>query len=92
MTSYRQEKRDAASLRADEFARRSAELLAAQDIARLQSPIDGDELMALFGRPPGPWIRPVKDYLLGLVLDGELAEDDVESARSLARAFLEAAN
>ena len=91
VTSYRQEKRDAASLRADEFARRSAELLAAQDIARLQSPIDGDELMALFGRPPGPWIRPVKEYLLGLVLDGELAEDDVESARTLARAFLEGA-
>jgi NAD(P)-dependent dehydrogenase (short-subunit alcohol dehydrogenase family) len=61
---------------------------AAQDVARLQSPLDGDALMQLFGRGPGAWIRPVKDYLLGLVIDGELAEDDRERATELARAFL----
>ncbi len=89
VTSYRQEKRDAASLRADEFERRSHELLAAQDVARLRSPIDGDELMAMFQRPPGAWIRPVKEHLLSLVIDGELAEDDKEAAGEFARAFLE---
>ncbi|NDF40130.1 MAG: RNA nucleotidyltransferase, partial [Proteobacteria bacterium] len=74
--------------RVDDFARRCRELQAAQDVARLQSPLDGDALMQLFGRGPGAWIRPVKDYLLGLVIDGELAEDDRERATELARAFL----
>jgi poly(A) polymerase len=44
--------------------------------------------MALFDRPAGPWIRPVKDYLLGLVLGGELSQDDKEQAAELARQYL----
>ena len=90
VTSYRQERRDAAAVRVERFSRRADAIREAEDIARLQSPIDGDELMALFGRPPGPWIRGVKDYLLGLVVDGDLAADDVETARTLARAFVAA--
>jgi poly(A) polymerase len=88
VTSYRAEKVQAVHDRVDDFARRCRELQAAQDVARLQSPLDGDALMQLFGRGPGAWIRPVKDYLLGLVIDGELAEDDRERATELARAFL----
>ena len=53
-----------------------------------KSPLDGNELMALFGRPPGPWIKPVKDYLLSLVLEGSLGPDDKERAAELAREFL----
>ncbi len=88
VTSYRAEKVQAVHDRVDDFTRRCRELQAAQDVARLQSPLDGDALMHLFGRGPGAWIRPVKDYLLGLVIDGELAEDDRERATELARAFL----
>ena len=88
VTSYRAEKVQAVHDRVDDFARRCRELQAAQDVALLQSPLDGDALMQLFGRGPGAWIRPVKDYLLGLVIDGELAEDDRERATELARAFL----
>ncbi len=29
--------------------------------------------MSMFGGQPGRWIGQVKDYLLGLVLDGQLA-------------------
>ncbi len=90
VTSYRAEKVQAVNDRVDDFARRCRELQAAQDVARLQSPLDGDALMHLFGRGPGQWIRPVKDYLLGLVIDGELAEYDRERATELARAFLAA--
>lgn len=90
VTSYRQERRDAASLRADEFERRAAEVQAAQEVSSLRSPLDGDELMVLTGRPPGPWIRPVKEHLLGLVLDGLIGHDDKAAAREMARAFLEA--
>jgi poly(A) polymerase len=89
VTSYRREKRDAAAGRVDRFEQRCAELQAAQNIPRLRCPIDGDELMVLLGRPPGPWIRQVKDYLLGLVLDGELDEGDVKAARDLAKAYVE---
>ena len=53
VTSYRQERVLAATMRADEFERRCQELLQREDVARLHSPLDGDDLMALFGRPPG---------------------------------------
>ena len=58
-------------------------------IERLESPLDGNELMEMFGRPPGPWIKPVKDHLQGEVVEGRLAKDDEEGARELAREFLE---
>lgn len=88
VTSQRPHKVQAAERRVRELQARCAELRAREDIARLRSPLDGHELMAMFGRPPGPWIKPIKEYLLGLVLDGELAQDDKERAAELARAWV----
>ena len=51
-------------------------------------PLTGDELMTLFGRPPGPWIKPVKEGLLAAVLDGQLGPEDKEGAARLAHALL----
>jgi hypothetical protein len=45
-------------------------------------------LMALTGGLPGRWIARVKDFLLDLVLDGDLDMDDVVTGEALARAFL----
>jgi poly(A) polymerase len=45
--------------------------------------------MKIFEREPGPWLRPLKDYLLGLVIDGQLAPDDRDEATRLATAFVE---
>jgi poly(A) polymerase len=87
VTSYRTERVLAAARRADEFERRAKELNEQQDVAKIKSPLDGNDLMVLFGKPPGRWIQPIKDYLLGLVLDGELAQDDTERAANLARRF-----
>jgi poly(A) polymerase len=87
VTSYRPERVRAAAMRADEFEQRCAELLAQEDVARLQSPLDGHEIMALFGQGPGRWIQEIKDYLLALVLDGELAEDARQPAVQRALAF-----
>ncbi len=56
----------------------------------LKSPLDGNELMALFGRGPGPWLKPVKEHLLGLVIDGKMAPDDKAGAAEEARAFVAA--
>jgi poly(A) polymerase len=58
-------------------------------MAKLRSPIDGNDLMALFDRAPGPWLKPIKEHLLNLVIEGELAEDDRESAERIARQLYE---
>jgi poly(A) polymerase len=79
-----------ANARADALLARCEALLAQEEVAKIQSPLDGNELMTMFGRPPGPWIRAVKDYLLNLVLDGALAQDDKAQAADLARAFVAA--
>lgn len=54
---------------------------------RGESPLSGDDLVALFGEPPGPWIRPIKERLGNAVLDGALAPGDREGAARLARAL-----
>ena len=87
VTSYRTEKVLAAARRADEFERRARELNEQQNVAQIRSPLDGNDLMELFGRPPGKWIAPIKEYLLNLVLDGDLAQDDVSRATELAREY-----
>jgi len=63
-------------------------LQAERDVAALDSPLDGHALMELFDRPPGVWIKPIKQYLLDLVLDGELEPNDVEGAQILAKTFV----
>jgi poly(A) polymerase len=88
VTSARPARVAAAQARAAELEARAAELMAREDVARLDSPLDGNELMAIFHRGPGRWIGEVKSYLLELVLDGTLAPDDKERAEELARAFL----
>ena len=52
---------------------------------RAESPLDGKELMALVGRPPGPWIARVKERLSTMVLDGDLAPGDKAAATEIAR-------
>lgn len=58
------------------------------EIAKIQSPLDGAEIMAMFKRPAGPWIKPIKDHLLGMVLDGSLLPDDKAGAEKIARELI----
>jgi poly(A) polymerase len=85
VTSGRAERRTAIAQRVSQLEQRIRDLRAQEDIARLASPLDGNDLMALFGRGPGAWIKRVKDPLLDLVLDGTLAPDDRVSAEVIAR-------
>jgi poly(A) polymerase len=85
VTSRRQERIRAAGARVSALRERIERIRAEEEVEKLASPLDGNELMALFGRAPGPWIKPVKDRLLAAVLDGELAPDDKEGATRLAR-------
>jgi poly(A) polymerase len=88
ITSYRVDKVTRASARVTELAERCQRLKEEAERMPLKSPLDGNELMALFGRSPGPWLRPIKDHLLSLVIDGELAPDDKEEAAKIARDML----
>jgi poly(A) polymerase len=56
-------------------------------IEKLESPLDGNDLMRQFGRGPGRWIKALKDYLQNEVVEGRLGKDDREKARGLAEAY-----
>ncbi len=88
ITSYRADKISRAAARVSELAERCQRLQEEAERVPLKSPLDGNELMALFGRNPGPWLRPIKDHLLGLVIDGVLSPDDKEEAARIVRSLL----
>jgi len=67
---------------------RIAKLERQAEIAKIKSPLDGHELMKLFNRPAGPWLKVVKQHLLDQVLEGNLAPDDKSQAAKIARRFL----
>jgi poly(A) polymerase len=89
ITSYNANKVSRAVARVAELAERCQRLQEEAERVPIKSPLDGNELMKLFGRPPGPWLRPVKEHLLGLVIDGALSPDDKEQAAGIAKAFME---
>lgn len=67
----------------DALAERMAQLEAASGDARspFDSPLDGDELMALAGRGPGPWVGAVKRALSDAVVEGAVPPGDKDAAR-----------
>lgn len=66
----------------DHLAERIRRLDAAQ-INAITSPLSGDELMARYGRGPGPWIKRVKAALEDAIVDGILAADTAAAWRYL---------
>ncbi len=66
----------------DELAQRMERLDAGGELSRLRDPLDGDEIMALAGRGPGPWVGRVKAALHDAVLDGSIAPRDSAAARA----------
>lgn len=89
ITSYRVERVNRAVARVAELAERCQRLQEEAERVPLKSPLDGNELMELFGRGPGPWLRPIKERLLSLVIDGVLAPDDKETAAQIARELMQ---
>jgi poly(A) polymerase len=88
VTSGRERKRIEAARRVESLRAHFARLQEEAALASLESPLDGNELMRLFARQPGPWIKRVKEHLRDLVIDGELAPDDRERAAAIAAALL----
>lgn len=89
VTSAREHRRRLAADRIAGLRQHIARLEAEQALDLLQSPLDGNDLMAMFDRPPGRWIARIKDHLRELVIDGELAPGDQESAERIAREIID---
>ncbi len=83
VTSARREAVERALRRVDALEARVRSLREAEH--KPQSPLDGHELMAMFGLGPGRWIGAVKQHLAALVESGQLAPDDKEAAARIAR-------
>jgi poly(A) polymerase len=89
VTSAREHKQREAAARIAGLRAHIARLEAEHALAELKSPLDGDELMAMFQRPPGRWIAVIKERLRNLVVDGELEPDDRATAERIAREMVE---
>jgi len=85
ITSYHTYKQEAAAQRINQLAARIEKLEEEASIASLRPPLDGHDLMQMFDRPPGPWIKPLLEHLLDLVIDGQLAPDDRKAAETIVR-------
>lgn len=57
-------------------------------LAEIKSPLDGHELMAIFGLPPGRWIGELKAHLRELVIEGVIAPGDKDAALAEARRWM----
>jgi poly(A) polymerase len=90
VTSAKAYKQRAAAARVQGLRDHLAQLEEQAALDQLQSPLDGNALMAMFDRPPGKWIAEVKDHLRELVIDGTLAPDDTERAAGIARELVAA--
>lgn len=88
ITSYRVEKVTRANFRIGELELRCQQLYEESQRVPIKSPLDGNELMALFQQPPGAWIKQIKEHLLSLVIDGQLAPDDKARATEIAQALM----
>lgn len=88
VTSGKAHKRRQARERVEQLRAHIARLEEEQALNEIQSPLDGTELMAMFDRKPGRWIAEIKDHLREMVIDGELAPDDVDRAREIANEMI----
>jgi poly(A) polymerase len=66
----------------DPIRARIAEVSAATPHERLESPLSGEEIMAIRELPPGREVGRLKQALTEMVLDGALAPDDKDGARA----------
>ena len=62
-------------------------LNAVSNVLKLDSPLDGNEIMQALNVGPGPHLRDAKDFLTNAVIEDRLAEGDKEAARELLRAW-----
>ena len=60
------------------------ERLGSDTVQTMRSPLSGDDLIAHYGRAPGPWVGAIKAKLLDEVVEGNLGPDDMDEAWRIA--------
>jgi poly(A) polymerase len=66
------------SARMDELEKRIAELATREELERMRPELDGNQIMAFLGIPPGPLVGEAAGFLLELRLEeGLLGADEV---------------
>jgi poly(A) polymerase len=88
VTSARAERQRDAARRMQALRDHITRLREQHELDQLQSPLDGNELMEIFQRPPGRWIGELKDQLREMVLDGTLEHGDKTTALNEARRWM----
>ncbi len=72
----------------DELLERIKALNASEGAQKIGSPLNGNDIMLLAGKGPGPWIRDVKNYLTELVIEGKLKPYDIDGASKAALKYM----
>ncbi len=67
--------------RMDELERRIGELAAREEIEKMRPELDGGQIMAFLGIPPGPLVGEAREFLMELRLDEGLLGEDEAYAR-----------
>ena len=76
-TTRNRKKAEALSLRIDELEARIAALREKEELAAIRPELNGDEVMAHLGVPPGPDVGAALDFLLEIRLDeGEIGHEE----------------
>ena len=73
----------------DELEERMNRLDSGGAVSAMRDPLTGDDLMAIAGRGPGPWVGRVKAALRDALLDGTIAAGDTDAARAWLEAHRE---
>lgn len=76
-------------LRSAEVLERVKSVQTEQDYTRIQSPLDGREIMSIAGIEPGPKVGEYKEALINEMLEGRLQPDDAGRAREILREWVE---
>lgn len=69
----------------EELEQRIEKIILKIPIHKIESPLNGWEIMEILNIPPGPKLRQVKQFLLEEVLEGRLSPGDKETAKKLVR-------
>jgi len=84
ITSSRPERVEEGKKKVQELRQRIEDIEKAQPTEQIKDPLTGNDLMDLFDREPGPWIRDMKDYLMDKKLEnpGLTKEEAIELAKA----------
>ncbi|MBW3594122.1 MAG: CCA tRNA nucleotidyltransferase [Actinobacteria bacterium] len=80
-TTRNAEKAKRLAARMDELEDRISELAAREEIDKMRPELDGGQIMAYLGIPPGPLVGQARDFMMELRLDEGLLGEDEAYAR-----------